>query len=106
MTTNDDHFHLINTLTLQQEADIAQTLQATFGRKVIADYFDGNFSAIFVNKSCTAVAILKELSAYHYLDKFAIHPDLQNQGFGAKLWASIIAHTPDLIWRAKQKQSI
>lgn len=103
MSTANDQFHLLSSLNRQQEAQIVQTLEATFARKVIEHYFDTTFSAIFANDSFTAVALLKNLSGYHYLDKFAIHPDRQNQGIGRQLWSIITRHTPELVWRAKKE---
>ncbi|MEE9451199.1 MAG: GNAT family N-acetyltransferase [Gammaproteobacteria bacterium] len=99
---NNENFLLLTSLTVPQQLQIKQTLEATFSRKVSDDYFSSPFTAVLADPDFTAVAIIKALSTYHYLDKFAIHPDLQSQGIGKKLWTMVIQQYPTLIWRSRK----
>ncbi len=77
-------------------------LERCFGRHLSPTYLDGvSDSAVYLGGNYTAIAIIKERDAGHYLDKLGISERAQGIGLGASLWNHIRRDYPALYWRSR-----
>jgi acetylglutamate kinase len=77
-------------------------LEAGFGRKLAADYFDTiALYKAYVSENYRAALILTHEEGFAYLDKFAVADDAQGEGLGRAAWQVMRAENPQLFWRSR-----
>lgn len=75
-------------------------LERSFGKILIAGYFELPAHKVLICGDYSGVAIIKKLAGIDYLDKLAVEPSAQGAGVGGRLWESIRGECGSLIWRA------
>jgi acetylglutamate kinase len=77
-------------------------IEAGFGRKLAADYFDTiALYKAYVSENYRAALILTHEEGFAYLDKFAVADDAQGEGLGRAAWQVMRAENPQLFWRSR-----
>ncbi|HJU39905.1 MAG TPA: acetylglutamate kinase [Tahibacter sp.] len=77
-------------------------IESSFGRKVVADYFDRTpLKCAYVSENYRAAVILVDVGGTTYLDKFAVLDDAQGEGLGRAVWQVMREEHPRLFWRSR-----
>jgi acetylglutamate kinase len=77
-------------------------IESSFGRKVVADYFDRTtLKCAYVSENYRAAVILVDVDGKTYLDKFAVLDDAQGEGLGRAVWQVMRDENPRLFWRSR-----
>ncbi len=91
------------------ELDVARLralLEASFGRRTRADFFEREPLAIYVERGYRAAAILEPSPVAPFLTKFAVEPLAQGEGMGRDLWQAIERDHPSVFWRSRPDNPI
>ncbi len=81
-------------------------LEASFGKKLVADYFNSPVATIILEENYNGIAIVKKVDGVPYLDKLAVVPELQGNGLAKELMDKLKEEFPQMIWRAKKSNPI
>jgi acetylglutamate kinase len=82
-------------------AALRALLEASFQRKLVANFFDAEPSAVYVERGYRGAAIVQAGGTAAFLSKFAVEPEAQGEGIGQDLWQSLSLDFPALFWRAR-----
>ncbi len=86
---------------------LRELLEACFGRKLMADYFDSKpFHRIYLTESYRATAVITLEGGIPYLDKFGVTQKAQGEGLGQSMWQRMKQENPRLFWRARTENPI
>ncbi|KAF1707992.1 acetylglutamate kinase [Pseudoxanthomonas sacheonensis] len=84
-----------------------ELIESSFGRKLIADYFDRTIPyRIYISENYRTALILTREEGFAYLDKFAVLDDAQGEGLGRAVWHVMREENPQLFWRSRHNNQI
>jgi acetylglutamate kinase len=84
-----------------------QLIESSFGRKLIADYFEKTKPCrVYVSESYRAAMILTFEEGFAYLDKFAVLDDAQGEGLGRAVWHIAREENPQMFWRSRHNNQV
>ncbi len=82
-------------------------IEAGFGRKLAADYFERLRPArVYLSENYRAALVLTDEGGLPYLDKFAVAEDAQGEGLGRAIWQVMGGENPRLFWRSRRRNRI
>jgi len=88
-------------------ARMRELIESSFGRKVVADYFERTRPyRIYVSENYRAAMILTQEEGLAYLDKFAVLDDAQGEGLGRAVWQVMREENPQLFWRSRHGNQV
>ncbi len=86
---------------------LTELLESSFQKTLARNYFERtSIDRIFLANDYSAAAIIAKFCDAHYLDKYAVSPEVQGSGIGASLWARLTKFAPSLFWRADRTNPI
>lgn len=91
------------------ELDVARLkhlLEVSFGRPLVAEFFDRAPLAVYYEAAYRGAAIVYDEPEAPYLSKFAVLPEAQGEGIGADLWHAMQRDFPKLFWRSRPNNPI
>ncbi|MCE9584877.1 MAG: acetylglutamate kinase [Planctomycetes bacterium] len=81
-------------------------IEASFGRKLVSNYFQRDVTSIFLDPKYRGCAIMRKVAGMDYLDKFAVRKEAQGEGMGRDVWGAMLQKYPKLFWRSKSTNPI
>lgn len=82
-------------------------VEASFGRSLVADYFDRtHLHRLYLSEHYRAAIVLIEVNGRIYMDKFAVSEDAQGEGLGRAMWDRMRAEEPAIYWRSQRSNRI
>jgi len=90
---------------VDQEA-LTELINGSIGKQLVDGYFEKNgFSGVIVEEDYGGCAILQPYDGWHYLDKFAVDPELWSTGIGSEMMDTVLAHVASsdkkgVFWRS------
>lgn len=68
-------------------------ISGSIGKTLVDGYFEKNgFSGVIVEEDYGGCAIMQPYNGWHYLDKFAVDPELWSTGIGSEMMDTVIEH--------------
>lgn len=88
-------------------ARMRELIESSFGRKLVADYFDKTTPhRIYISENYRTALILTREEGFAYLDKFAVLDDAQGEGLGRAVWHVMREENPQLFWRSRHNNQV
>ncbi len=81
-------------------------IEASFGRKLVRDYFQRDVTSIFLDPKYRGCAIMRKVAGMDYLDKFAVRKEAQGEGLGRDVWLAMLQKYPKLFWRSRSTNPV
>lgn len=81
---------------------LKKTIEKSFNFKLKSNYEFSKQDIILKNENSSALAIMKKVGDMYYLDKFAVDPENQSEGWGGSLWREISSLDKPLFWRTRK----
>jgi len=85
---------------------ITALLEASFGKKLVPGYFSHPVESVILERNYDAIAVVKKVRGFPYLDKFSVAKGAQGNGLGKALWREVQKLYPRLVWRASQDNAV
>ncbi|NUN48425.1 MAG: acetylglutamate kinase [Candidatus Brocadiae bacterium] len=80
---------------------VRSLVEASFGRKLVRDYFKRPVTSILLDPKYRAIAIMRKVAGMDYLDKFAVRREAQGEGLGRDIWLAMLQKYPKIFWRSR-----